>query len=154
MRDLSDNGCLCTGGVYLQLEFTASLLFAAEKLMCAGTLQRTNTENSKQIFPENQLHSHSPISTFMCLWAIYIFPRSICLFCCRKYVDRSWEYLNRSQTRECGNCDRGRAIPRKGIHKWDFRCSAGNPSACLSFLQFTATPLQSSLAGRPSGPAL
>ncbi len=24
------------------------------------------------------------ISTFMCLWAIYIFPRSICLFCCRK----------------------------------------------------------------------
>jgi hypothetical protein len=25
-----------------------------------------------------------PISTFMCLWAIYIFPRSICLF--RKYT--------------------------------------------------------------------
>ncbi len=24
-----------------------------------------------------------PISTFMCLWAVYIFPRSICLFCCR-----------------------------------------------------------------------
>ncbi len=26
-----------------------------------------------------------PISTFMCLWAIYIFPRSVGLFCCRKY---------------------------------------------------------------------
>ncbi len=25
-----------------------------------------------------------PISTFMYLWAIYIFPRSICLFCCRQ----------------------------------------------------------------------
>ncbi len=25
-----------------------------------------------------------PISTFMCLWAIYIFPWSVCLFCCRK----------------------------------------------------------------------
>ncbi len=25
-----------------------------------------------------------PISTFMCMWAIYIFQRSICLFCCRK----------------------------------------------------------------------
>ncbi len=37
------------------------------------------------------------ISTFMCLWAIYIFPRSICLFCRRKYVGRSWEYINRSQ---------------------------------------------------------
>jgi hypothetical protein len=24
------------------------------------------------------------ISTFMCLWAICIFPRLICLFCCRK----------------------------------------------------------------------
>ncbi len=25
-----------------------------------------------------------PISTFIWLWAIYIFPRSVCLFCCRK----------------------------------------------------------------------
>ncbi len=29
-----------------------------------------------------------------------------------------------SQTHECGNWDRGRAIPRKGIHKWNFRYSA------------------------------
>jgi hypothetical protein len=34
-----------------------------------------------------------------------------------KYVDRSWEYINRSQTLECGNWDGGHAIPRKGIHK-------------------------------------
>jgi hypothetical protein len=54
---------------------------------------------------------------------IYIFPRSICLFCPRKYVDRSWEYINHSQTYECGNWDWDRAIPRKGINKWDFRCS-------------------------------
>jgi hypothetical protein len=32
-----------------------------------------------------------------------IFPQSICLFCCRKYVDRSCEYINRAQTHECGN---------------------------------------------------
>jgi hypothetical protein len=25
-----------------------------------------------------------PIPTFMFLWVIYIFPRSVCLFCCRK----------------------------------------------------------------------
>ncbi len=31
--------------------------------------------------------------------------------------------INRSQTYECGNWDPGRAIPRKGIHKWDFPCS-------------------------------
>jgi hypothetical protein len=54
-----------------------------------------------------------PISTFMCLWAIYIFLRWVCLFCWRKYVDRSWEYINRSQTHECGNWGWGRAIPGK-----------------------------------------
>ncbi len=60
----------------------------------------------------------------MRLWLIYIFPQSVCLFCWRKYVDRSWDYINLSQTHECGNWGWGRAIPRKGIHKWDFRCSA------------------------------
>ncbi len=66
-----------------------------------------------------------PISTFMRLWVIYIFPPSVCLFCWRKYVDRSWDCINRSQTHECGNWGWGHAIPRKGIHKWDFRCSVG-----------------------------
>jgi hypothetical protein len=48
----------------------------------------------------------------------------VCLFCWRKYVDRSWDYIIRSQTHECGNWGWGCAIPRKGIHKWDLRCSA------------------------------
>jgi hypothetical protein len=33
-------------------------------------LQRRNTENSKQIFPENELRGYSPNPTFMFLWAI------------------------------------------------------------------------------------
>jgi hypothetical protein len=41
-----------------------------------------------------------PISTFMCLRANYIFPQWVCLFCWRKYVDRSWEYINGSQTHD------------------------------------------------------
>ncbi len=65
-----------------------------------------------------------PISTFMCLWANYIVPWWVCLFCWRKYVNRSWEYINRSQTHECGNCCWGRAIPRTGIYKRNRRCSA------------------------------
>ncbi len=69
-----------------------------------------------------------PISTFMCLWAIYIFPQSIGLFCCRKYMDRSWEYINRSRTHECETWNWVLAIPRKGIHKWDFRCSVADYS--------------------------
>ncbi len=64
-----------------------------------------------------------PISTFMRLRAIYIFPTSVSLFCWRKYVDRSWDYINRPQTHKCWNWGWGRAIPRKGIYKGDFRCS-------------------------------
>ncbi len=91
----------------------------------AITLQRQNAEISKHIFPENRNIGVSvPISTFMRLWVIYIFPRSVCLFCWRKYVDRCWYYMHRSQTHECGNWGWGRAFTRKGIHKWDFRCSA------------------------------
>ncbi len=66
-----------------------------------------------------------PISAFMCLRANYIFPRWVCLFCWRKYVDWSWEYINRSKTHECGHWGWGRSIPRKGIYKRNGRCSVG-----------------------------
>ncbi len=64
-----------------------------------------------------------PISTYMRLWVIYIFPRPFCLFCWREYVERSWDYINCSKTHECGNWGWGCAIPIKGIYKWDFHCS-------------------------------
>ncbi len=38
-------------------------------------------------------------------------------------MDLFWEYINLSETHECGNWDLGRTIPRKGIHMWDFHCS-------------------------------
>ncbi len=39
-------------------------------------------------------------------------------------MDQSWEHINRSQrTWVHGNWGWGRAIPRKRIHKWGFRCS-------------------------------
>ncbi len=52
------------------------------------------------------------ISTFMCLWEIDKFPRSfhIHLFSC-SWIGRPIVrilYINRSQTQECGNWDRGR----------------------------------------------
>ncbi len=74
-----------------------------------------------------------PISTFMRMWAIYIVPWLVCLFCWRKYVDRSWDYINRSQAHECWNWGWGCAIPRKGIHEWDFCCSVPLAVGSLSF---------------------
>ncbi len=49
-----------------------------------------------------------------------------------KFVSRSWEYISPSQTHECGNWEWGRAIPRKGRHKWDFPCSV-----CYYFVQYS-----------------
>ncbi len=64
------------------------------KLHCKDTIPKIRNKYSL----ERNCGASVPISTFMCLRAIYIFPWSVCLLCCRKYVDRSWEYINRSQT--------------------------------------------------------
>jgi hypothetical protein len=45
-------------------------------------LQRHNTKNSKQIFPEKELRGLSPNLHIHHIH--YIFPRSVCLFFCRK----------------------------------------------------------------------
>ncbi len=67
---------------------------------------KTNAENLKQIFPEKEYRGLSPN------FHIHV-----------SYMDRSWEYINRSQTHECGNWGWGRAIPRKRIYKRNCRCS-------------------------------
>jgi hypothetical protein len=39
-----------------------------------------------------------PVPTLIYLLDIFIFPRSVCYSAAGKYADRSWEYINRSQT--------------------------------------------------------
>ncbi len=74
-----------------------------------------------------------PISTFMRLWAIYIFPRSVRLFYCRKICGRILEYKQYKSLTDTWmwKLGRVRAIYFLGRHKWDFRCSAHDPYLAL-----------------------
>ncbi len=66
-----------------------------------------------------------PVPTLIYLWEIYIFPGLFHLICRKKIRGPILGiYLNCSKTHKCGNLDWGRAIPRKGILKSDFHCSA------------------------------
>ncbi len=66
-----------------------------------------------------------PISTFMYLWAIYIFhDRSIYFAVLRLKTDRGNIHINRSQIHECRNWEKGRAVSFLGIFGSNFRDSA------------------------------
>ncbi len=60
------------------------------------------------------------ISTFMCLWAISIFPGTVYIFPPAETAAPSWEYIIHSQTHECGNWDWGPDIPFRGIFASNF----------------------------------
>jgi hypothetical protein len=64
-----------------------------------------------------------PIVTLMCLWAIYIFPRSVHIqyfLQQNRRIDRGNIYKSLT-AHECGNWDCGRAIPFQGIFVSNFR---------------------------------
>ncbi len=93
-------------------------------LVTHPALQKQNTEISKQIFPEKyrglspNFHIHASVND---LYIPTIGLPFLLEEICRPILGL---YINRSQTHECGIWSWGRAIPRKGIHKRDFRCSA------------------------------
>ncbi len=93
------------------------------------TLQRHNTENSKQYITRKGIawpQSPFPPSGVCEQFFKNIFPQSVCLFCCRKICGPILGiYKSLTDANECGNWDWDRAIPFLGIHKWDFRCSSG-----------------------------
>jgi hypothetical protein len=65
-----------------------------------------------------------PVPTLIYLGEVYIFPGSVCLFCCREICGPILGiYKSLTDTCMWKLGLQGRAIPRKGIHKWDFPCS-------------------------------
>ena len=67
-----------------------------------------------------------PISTFMCLWAIYIFLRSVHKFSCSRIADLSWKYINLSHIYEWRNWETEHhnsvlkiTVSFLRIHKWE-----------------------------------
>ncbi len=71
-------------------KYYASGIFSRRVNLCIAKNQywkfETNMIRKGNTWPQSQF-PHS------CVWGIYIFPCSICLFCYRKYVYRCWEYI-------------------------------------------------------------
>ncbi len=84
---------------------------------CKDTIPNIRNKYKGISWPQSQF-PHSCV-----YWAIYIFQRSVRLFCCRKIcgpilglyklLTDTWMWKLRSRT-----------IPFLGLHKWDFRCNA------------------------------
>ncbi len=66
---------------------------------------------------------HTHVSVSYLQYSIYVFLGSVQIFPAAEYADRSWEYINRSQTHECGSWDCGRAIPFLGMFRIFGTCS-------------------------------
>jgi hypothetical protein len=81
------------------------------------------------------------ISTFMCLWLIYIFQRLICLFCCRKICGLILGIYNTRTDTWMWKLGLRPRNSQKGIHKWDFCCSARHGSHNTTLLPTIGTPL-------------
>jgi hypothetical protein len=100
-------------------DFMALLLYSLTHLHIKDTKTKIRNIHSQK----RNCAATVPILTFMFLCAMYIFPRLVCIFCCRKIGGPIVEIYNGSQTHECINWDSGRAVLFLGIHKSKFLCS-------------------------------
>ncbi len=69
-----------------------------------------------------------PVLTLIYLWEIYIFQGSVCLFCCWEICGPILGLYKSLTDTWMWKFGLKPWIPRKGIHKWDFPCSAADKS--------------------------
>ncbi len=77
----------------------------SQKWNCAASL--FPKQNYNVLSPNSYTHSHISVRD------LYISRISLSIFAAAKYVEWSGEYINRSQTYECGNWDCGAQCPEK-----------------------------------------
>jgi hypothetical protein len=87
-----------TLGIGIRVEEHAK--FAVVATGSTPALQRHNTENSKQKFPEEGIARHQSQCPHSCVCERLIYAPDPSA---GKDVDQSLEYIDRSQTQECGN---------------------------------------------------
>jgi hypothetical protein len=86
-----------SAGFSVSSEETVKKFIISSHVTGVETLQRHNTENSKRVIPEKELHGHSPnFHIHGSVSDIYI---PMIDLHSGKYVDRSWEYITCSQRR-------------------------------------------------------
>jgi hypothetical protein len=122
------------GGACLSLHSTGSILmttfpspyFSSSAIFCVvwHTWEAVNFyyEQSKQqcnasVTDDTRIHEPNAY-IHVHIWErfMYIFQYQSAYFAAAKYVDGSWEEINRSQTHECRNWERGRAISFLEVH--------------------------------------
>ncbi len=95
-------------------------------------------ENPINLFPKRNCAAIVPISSLMCLWAIFIFPGSAHIYSStstgRTIV--GIQYINCSQTHECENWDWGRTIRFLGRFVLNFRYCVSSVKNESSFWLF------------------
>ncbi len=109
------------------------------------------------MYSQKMNFSRPPQSPFphSCVCERFIYPQDrSAYFPATEQADRSWDYINRLQTHECGNRDGGRAIHFLGIFVSNFRYCVfavfySHPSVSYPFL-FSAIQLSCLLYSHPS----
>ncbi len=87
------------------------------------------------LFPKQNYNVCLPISTFMYLWAIYIFPGSVCLYLLQPNRPTDPGNMKCSQIHKCRNWEWGCAVSFMGINKIGFSVQCRNNQSQISLVK-------------------